>query len=382
MLNSTISANTAANGEVASARGGGIQVNFGTFTVDSSTLDGNVADVGTALHRSGGTLTLSRTIVASVGPPLFLHCVGGPFAGALNVVSHATCGASPTDPQLGPLANNGGPTNTHALLAASPAIDGGGASCPADDQRGFARPAGEACDIGAFEAAASIADAELRLFTQVVNDSGGSLTAADFEIHVLRDGIDAPGSPAQGNSQGHDIHVSVGDYVVAASKSGYTTQVGGACAPSGAITLAANDFKTCTVTFNDVAQQQGGGGGTQPPPPPGGDEQLPQPRSGESVNVLPKSGTVKIKARGSNRFVELEKGQQIPVGSTVDTTKGRVTLIAAGGQTGRLLRRHLPDQPGQGRQAIDHADAGREAELPEGGERGCGGQEEEAAAVG
>jgi hypothetical protein len=90
--------------------------------------------------------------------------------------------------------------------------------------------------------------------------------------------------------------------------------------------------RICTITFDDVAQQPGGGGGTQPPPPPGDDEQLPAPESGESVNVLPKSGTVKIKLRGSNRFVELKEGQQIPVGSTIDTTKGRVTLIAAGGQ--------------------------------------------------
>ncbi len=61
------------------------------------------------------------------------------------------------NPLLGPLQNNGGPTQTHALLKGSPAIDAGSstspfAPCPAVDQRGFLRPMGMECDIGAYEA--------------------------------------------------------------------------------------------------------------------------------------------------------------------------------------------------------------------------------------
>jgi hypothetical protein len=57
-----------------------------------------------------------------------------------------------TDPMVGPLAENGGPTLTHALLTGSPAIDAGDdAVCPATDQRGVSRPQGVACDIGAYE---------------------------------------------------------------------------------------------------------------------------------------------------------------------------------------------------------------------------------------
>jgi hypothetical protein len=53
---------------------------------------------------------------------------------------------------LGPLADNGGPTQTHALLPSSPAIDAGDNNgCPPTDQRGVARPSGLACDIGAYE---------------------------------------------------------------------------------------------------------------------------------------------------------------------------------------------------------------------------------------
>ena len=74
-----------------------------------------------------------------------------------NLASDRTCpfrlpGDLPgTNPRLGPLASNGGPTDTLALLPGSPAINtGGSAGCPATDQRGVPRPPGH-CDIGAFQ---------------------------------------------------------------------------------------------------------------------------------------------------------------------------------------------------------------------------------------
>ena len=80
-----------------------------------------------------------------------------------------------TDPVLGPLQANGGPTVTHALLAGSPAIDKGSAICLKTDQRGLARPQGIACDIGAYEfmnmtdlaIAASVAPMTITLGTNV-----------------------------------------------------------------------------------------------------------------------------------------------------------------------------------------------------------------------
>jgi len=74
-----------------------------------------------------------------------------------NLSSDAGCFTNSTsgngvDPRLAPLADNGGPTLTMALLPDSPAIDAGDTSlAPATDQRGFPRPAGLAADIGAFE---------------------------------------------------------------------------------------------------------------------------------------------------------------------------------------------------------------------------------------
>jgi hypothetical protein len=70
-----------------------------------------------------------------------------------NLAADATCQLAPADMglalDLGELASNGGPTQTVALLAGSPAIDNGIAGCPATDQRGYARVGN--CDSGAFE---------------------------------------------------------------------------------------------------------------------------------------------------------------------------------------------------------------------------------------
>ena len=74
-----------------------------------------------------------------------------------NVFTDGSCGAIGSDQVvvntgLALLADNGGPTLTHALLAGSPALDAAdGVSCPATDQRGVVRPQGDGCDIGAFE---------------------------------------------------------------------------------------------------------------------------------------------------------------------------------------------------------------------------------------
>jgi VCBS repeat protein len=62
------------------------------------------------------------------------------------------------------------------------------------------------------------------------------------------------------------------------------------------------------------------------------DPTLPPPVAGTSVNVEPVSGTVKIKRPGRRRFVTLTAGAQIPVGSSIDTRRGRITITAAQGK--------------------------------------------------
>jgi hypothetical protein len=101
---------------------------------------------------------LRNTIIAN--SPAGGNCYGPLTSQGNNLSQDDSCQASLTapgdlnarSPLLGPLQDYGGPTQTHALLPGSPAINGGtGVGCPATDQRGFARPQGAACDIGAFE---------------------------------------------------------------------------------------------------------------------------------------------------------------------------------------------------------------------------------------
>ena len=80
-----------------------------------------------------------------------------------NLSSDSSCGLTGTgsvqntNPKLGPLASNGGRTQTMALLKGSPASDYiplSSSLCPATDQRGHKRPDSpqeSACDIGAYE---------------------------------------------------------------------------------------------------------------------------------------------------------------------------------------------------------------------------------------
>jgi hypothetical protein len=91
-------------------------------------------------------LTISDNIVANSTNG---DCAGGGYI-ATNNRATGPCGTTPVK-FLGPLADNGGPTLTHALLQGSNAIDAAIGDCPPTDQRGVARPQGDACDIGAYE---------------------------------------------------------------------------------------------------------------------------------------------------------------------------------------------------------------------------------------
>jgi CSLREA domain-containing protein len=159
LVNVTLSGNEATSITPAS-EGGGLYVGNGTTVLTYNTIVNNTAaDGGRGIHRTGGSVLLQDTIVAYNG---ITNCNPGSGPGltsnGYNLDSGATCGFSAvgdqqnTDPLLGPLADNGGDTLTHALLDGSPAIDQG--TCVTGittDQRGVSRPQGTTCDIGAFE---------------------------------------------------------------------------------------------------------------------------------------------------------------------------------------------------------------------------------------
>jgi len=177
ITNSTIANNTAGSG-FGSAGGIDIEANGGTprtATLRNVTISGNSNPTVGGLSSFGNqmVLTLIDTLVAgntgSTNPDCSNQASATITSGGNNLVGNNTgctianlqpsdrvgTSGTPINPLLGPLAGNGGPTRTMALLAGSPAINAGNNStCPATDQRGFARPAGVSCDIGAFEAGA------------------------------------------------------------------------------------------------------------------------------------------------------------------------------------------------------------------------------------
>jgi CSLREA domain-containing protein len=166
--NSTISGNSAGTSS------GGAIYSSGTTTVNSSTITDNTAtDAGGMMIL--GSANFKNTIVAgntATNPASPDNCAlrGSLGDNGHNLESGTDCffGAPSslrnTDPMLGPLADNGGPTKTRALLEGSPAIDQGYSFGTSADQRGQTRPSdflgipnasgGDASDIGAFEAQA------------------------------------------------------------------------------------------------------------------------------------------------------------------------------------------------------------------------------------
>jgi len=151
MTNSTFS------GNAASIRGGSIY-NNNSLTITNATFSGNVSGFGGAAIEisPAGTLNYTNTIIAdsTIGEEAF-ECNNEGTIGTNtdNLVEDGSCDSSYYgDPNLGPLGDNGGLTQTHALQSDSIAIDNGNlAACPETDQRGVTRPQGEGCDIGAFE---------------------------------------------------------------------------------------------------------------------------------------------------------------------------------------------------------------------------------------
>jgi len=154
IVNSTISGNSAGTS------GGGIY-NNSSLDVTLSTITGNSAPSGGGIYNVG-SVEVSNTIrnagasgenifndggtVTSVGYNLSSDDGGGYLTGPGDQIN--------TDPLLGPLQDNGGPTLTHALLPGSPAIDAGDPNFsppPFDDQRGCPRVINGRIDIGSFE---------------------------------------------------------------------------------------------------------------------------------------------------------------------------------------------------------------------------------------
>jgi hypothetical protein len=170
--NGTILAwNNTINGNHAETGGGIYNESPGSLAAANVTISENTAAQGAGIRNAGFASPLNTIIVSS---NTSTNCSGDFVSRGHNISSDNTCGftapgdISNTDPLLLPLADNGGPTQTHALrppqcdisscTPGSPAIDAGdNTACPGADQRGVARPfdgdqdGNAICDIGAHE---------------------------------------------------------------------------------------------------------------------------------------------------------------------------------------------------------------------------------------
>ena len=162
LINSTLTGNNAGDD------GGGIGFIGGRTILKNSIISGNQADdLSDEIGGWGGIVLADRNNLFGDSTKTNAQAFGssGATPAGSTVITATSNGTMPTaltSILQTTLKNNGGPTKTHALVVGSPAIDAGHpavcASAPVNnkDQRGESRPAGVACDIGAFEFGASI----------------------------------------------------------------------------------------------------------------------------------------------------------------------------------------------------------------------------------
>jgi len=177
LINNTFSDNTAF------VTGGGI-FNMGPVIGDPSlgggmaashiTVAYNSAPTGGGIATSGGLMKIKNSIIAHSSSGADCFTAGGDFFGVSeNLDSDDSCPGFTLkdDPLLDPLADNGGPTQTHALKVDSPAINAApdcttvAGAVVSVDQRSQSRPIGALCDLGSYEYNQAPAPNELQKIT-------------------------------------------------------------------------------------------------------------------------------------------------------------------------------------------------------------------------
>lgn len=259
---STISGNQATVGP-----GGGIFLYsfYDSFTIEHSTIAGNSsADAGGGLFTYTGPVTVDHTIladntgskgnedVATAGDgsiDLSFSLVEAP--GTANITDNGG-NVLNQDPQLGPLQDNGGPTQTQKPAGTSPAVNAGDPAFtppPSTDQRGLPRVAGGRIDIGAVEINAGTI--QLTVSTANVGEAAGTVT-----ITATRTG-GADGAVSVAYTTVNGTATAPADYATAAGTLNWADQ--DSAPKSFQVTIVNDTLDEPDETFNVVLSAPTGG---------------------------------------------------------------------------------------------------------------------------
>lgn len=239
VIHCTISNNTAQFSAGGFGGGGGIYNDAGKMILRSCTITLNTAPAGqgsgVASYADSTTVSELRNCIACGNTNTDLDTVGAGSSNSFASAGHNLVGdgdgigdfgaagdvTGVTDPLLGPLQDNGGPTMTHAPLAGSPAFDTGD-SLESTDQRGEGRPWGAADDRGALEIQGQLlwgANFGWAYWQgDIANDAAvneyicsGHLWSGNFGWIVLGDGTPENGHQYENNSA-TDCGVNLADF--------------------------------------------------------------------------------------------------------------------------------------------------------------------------
>lgn len=296
-------ANCTFSGNIVTAGNGGGIYNVGTSsTVTNCTFSGNTADNGGGMYNemmedaptltnctfSGNNASSGGGMYNTASEPSVTNCIfwdasGGEISNdssspdiSFCVVANkdvGTGGASSdiisADPRLGPLAWNGGPTRTHALLPGSPAIDAASPDVAPDaDQRGMARPQGASFDIGAYEfsSAAKVLTVDISGTCGVTISPNGTpfgttgrcrLYSPDIEVTLTavadsHDWFAAWSGDATGSADAVTVTMSRDRYIEAIFDDAFlivaSAGSGGDIAPSGVVKVRSGADRTFTIS--------------------------------------------------------------------------------------------------------------------------------------
>lgn len=260
--NSTISMNSVVSGSgtaIRSSFGGGVYSVNGYLAIHNSTLTLNVASTGrqlfvigqngtaifefrSSIATAGDSTGQSRDVLAHADTDGQIQVTGSKIIVGTHIgleeIDHLT-----DDPQLGPLADNGGPTWTHAIAGTSPALNNGENTLElASDQRGagFARVVNGTADIGAFE---------LQPAAGLRGDynASGRVDAADYV--VWRKLLGAEVTPFDGPDGDGSGEIDPLDYDVWYQEFGSVTSAGG-----GSIGVSGESFMMTSAARLDRPQ--------------------------------------------------------------------------------------------------------------------------------